>query len=105
MVYIDGMTASDLLWTPLHSRWRWPLVAATVVTAAAHLPVIAPHLREAPYMGEEFIVLTIACLLLGLAAVICDSPAVYGLTVVTCGLAIAVTGWSVRTRRRSPAKA
>lgn len=76
------------MWTPLHSRWRWPLVGATVVTATAHLPVIEPHLDQAPYMGEEFIVLTVACLLLGLAAVMCDSPVVYGLTVLTCGLAI-----------------
>jgi len=85
----EGRVVDDFLWTPQHSPWRGPLAAATAVTAAAHLPVIGPHLREAPYMGEEFIVLTAACLLLGLAAVICDSRAVYSLTVLTCGLALA----------------
>jgi hypothetical protein len=52
------------------------------------VPVIGPHLSEAPYMGEEFIVLTAACFVLGVAALACDSAAVYGLTVVTCGLAL-----------------
>ncbi len=88
MMPVDSMSRGDFLWTPLRSRWRWPLVAATVMTAAAHLPVIAPHLRQAPYMGEEFVVLTVACLLLGLAAIVCDSSVVYSLTVLTCGLAI-----------------
>jgi len=88
MVAVENLSRSDFLWTPLQSRWRWPLIAATLVTAAAHVPVIEPHLRDAPYMGEEFIVLTLACVLLGLAAFVCDSPVVYSLTVVTCGLAI-----------------
>ncbi|MEP6696182.1 MAG: hypothetical protein ABJA34_04795, partial [Pseudonocardiales bacterium] len=38
---------------------------------------------------EEFIVLTAACVLLGLAAIACDSAAVYSLTMPTCGLAVA----------------
>ncbi|HEX3394298.1 MAG TPA: hypothetical protein VHS52_07205 [Acidimicrobiales bacterium] len=83
-----GPVPVDVVWTPLRSPWRWPLAAATAVTAVAHVPVIGPHLHEAPYMGEEFIVLTLACLALGIAALICDSPAVYGLTIATCGLAI-----------------
>ncbi len=83
-----GLSQSESLWTPLDSPWRWPLAAATAVTAAAHLPEIGPHLHEAAYMGEEFIVLTVACLALGLAALVCDSIAVYRLTVVTCGLAL-----------------
>ncbi len=88
MTGIGDQSPVGYLWEPLHSPWRWPLAAATAVTAAAHLPVIGPHLHQAPYMGEEFIVLTAACLLLGLAAVICDSAGVYSLTAVTCGLAI-----------------
>lgn len=89
METVDRSPAGEILWTPIRSPWRWPLAAATVVTAAAHLPVIAPHLSEAPYMGEEFVVLTAACLLLGVAALRCDSTAIYGLTVLTCGLAVA----------------
>lgn len=77
-----------LVWSPLGSPLRWALVAGTWIGALAHLPVIAPHLREAPYMGLEFIVLTLACAALGAAALISDSRAVYALTIATCGLAV-----------------
>lgn len=72
----------------LSSRWRPVVVAATVVAAAAHIPVIGPHLDEAPYMGVLFIVLTVACAVLAVAALVRDSRAVYALVVVTCGLAV-----------------
>jgi len=87
-VRTDHPDIERLLWTPRHSLWRWPLAAASATAALAHIPVIGSHLRQAPYMGEEFIVLTAACLLLATAALICDSIAVYALTVLTCGLAI-----------------
>ena len=74
---------------PRHSPWRWLLASATAAAALAHLPEIAPHLKQAPYLGEEFIVLTAACLLLGAAALVCDSAAIYALTILTCALAIA----------------
>ena len=77
--------ALDALRSPL----RWVLAAAVVVVAAAHVPVIAPHLDEAPYMGVLFVVLTAGCLALGVAAPIRDSAAVYALAVLTCGLAVA----------------
>lgn len=86
---MSGPALERLLWTPLHSRSRWAVAAGAAVAGVAHIQVIGPHLREAPYMGEEFIVLTAACLLLALAAVVCDSAAVYLLTVMTCGLAVA----------------
>ena len=79
---------SEFLWAPLKYRARWALVICAVISAVAHLPVVGEHLREAPYMGEEFIVLTVACLLIATACVVCDSPAVYALAVLTCGLAI-----------------
>ena len=88
MSLLDDPAASSFLWAPLHSPWRWLLATAAGVAALAHLPVIGPHLHEAPYMGEEFIVLTAACTLIALAALVCDSAAVYGLTAITCGLAI-----------------
>ncbi|MGH8962600.1 MAG: hypothetical protein ACRDWT_15670 [Jatrophihabitantaceae bacterium] len=78
----------DFLWTARLSNWRWLLALAAAVACIAHIPVIGPHLAEAPYMGEEFIVLTVACGLLALAALICDSTAVYALSAVTCGLAV-----------------
>jgi len=72
----------------LGSRYR-PLVAlAAVVAAVAHMPVIAPHLSEAPYMGVLFIVLTAACLVLAGTLLVHDGPVAYALSILTCGLAV-----------------
>lgn len=79
---------AEFFWSPLRYRARWALVIALVIGALAHLPVLAEHLREAPYMGEEFIVLIVACLLIAVACLVCDSAAVYALAVLTCGLAV-----------------
>ena len=73
---------------PLRSPLRLLLAVAVVVVAAAHVPVIGPHLDEAPYMGVLFVVLTAGCAAIGLAALIRDSAAVYALAVLTCGLAV-----------------
>ena len=35
------------------------LVAAAVVAAAAHVPVIPAHLRDAPYMGVLFVLFSL----------------------------------------------
>jgi hypothetical protein len=72
----------------LSSRWRLLVVVASVVASVAHIPVIGPHLDEAPYMGVLFIVLTVACAALATAALVRDSRAVYSLVIVTCGLAV-----------------
>jgi hypothetical protein len=70
------------------SRWRWLMVPAVLVAAGAHLPVIRPHLDEAPYMGVLFVVLSAACVVLASAAISWDTPVVYALSVLTCGLAV-----------------
>jgi hypothetical protein len=70
------------------SRWRWLMVPAVLVAAAAHLPVIRPHLDEAPYMGVLFVVLSAACVVLASVAISWDTPVVYALSVLTCGLAV-----------------
>lgn len=70
------------------SPWRPVVILASVVAALAHIPVIGPHLDEAPYMGALFIVLTIACAILAAALLVRDSRAVYWLAVLTCGLAL-----------------
>jgi hypothetical protein len=88
MARIGDQKINAFLWAPRGRPWRWLLALAAIVSAAAHLPVISPHLAEAPYMGEEFIVLTAACLLLAGAAIMCDSAAVYSLGILTCGLAV-----------------
>jgi hypothetical protein len=67
---------------------RWVLASAALVAAAAHLPVIGPHLAEAPYMGVLFIMLTAACVALAAAAIVRDTMAVYALAALTCALAI-----------------
>lgn len=79
---------AEFFWAPLRYRARWALVIAAVIGALAHIPVLVEHLREAPYMGEEFIVLMVACLLIAVACLVCDSAAVYALAVLTCGLAV-----------------
>ncbi|HEY6681911.1 MAG TPA: hypothetical protein VI030_02980 [Propionibacteriaceae bacterium] len=73
---------------PRRSPLRWLMAAAAVTAAAAHIPVIGPHLEEAPYMGVLFILLTIACLMLATAAILYDAPAVYLAAAITCGLTI-----------------
>jgi len=81
-------TATAGVVTPHRSGWRWVLAAAAVVAAVAHIPVIGPHLDEAPYMGVLFIVLAAACVFLAGAAVVRDATVIYGLAILTCGLAI-----------------
>jgi hypothetical protein len=88
----DPEALTDFFWAPLRFRWRWALTVCAVISAAAHVPVVGEHLLEAPYMGEEFIVLIVGCLLIGAAALICDSVALYLLAVIACGLAI--TGYA-----------
>lgn len=78
---------SDLL-AARHSRLRLLLVPAVLVTAAAHLPVIRPHLSEAPYLGVLFVVLTAACVLLAATLISWDARLVYLLAAGTCGLAV-----------------
>jgi hypothetical protein len=79
----------SVLLTPRHSRWRWLVIPAVLLAAAAHLPVIRPHLAEAPYMGVLFIVLSAACVLLAAAMISWDGGVVYAMSAVTCGLAVA----------------
>jgi hypothetical protein len=67
---------------------RWVLAAAASVAAIAHVPVIGPHLEEAPYMGVLFVLLTAACAVLAAAALVRGGRVVYLLTVLTCGLAV-----------------
>jgi hypothetical protein len=65
------------------------LTVSTAISAGAHVPVVGEHLQEAPYMGVEFLVLIIGCILIGAGALIGDSAALYLIAVIACGLAIA----------------
>jgi hypothetical protein len=80
--------SDEFLWAPLHSPLRWPLAGLSVISAAAHLPVLSEHLHEVPYIGVEFIVLIVACLLIATAAIAWDTAALYGAAAMTCGSAV-----------------
>lgn len=73
---------------PLRAPQRRPLAIAALVAAGVHVPVIAPHLDEAPYMGVLFVVLVVACTVLAVAVLVRDAAAVYALALLTCGLAV-----------------
>lgn len=78
----------NVLGPRLGSPYRPLVVVAALVAGFAHVPVIGPHLDEAPYMGVLFVVLTVGCLVLAATLVLYDGPRVYALSIVTCGLAI-----------------
>lgn len=82
------MTAKTFMFRRLASPLRWLFAAVALVAALAHIPVIGPHLDEAPYMGALFVVLTGACLALAAGGILRDSRAVYAGAVLTCGLAV-----------------
>jgi len=82
------MTTTTIL-APQRSSLRWLLALAAAVSAAAHIPVIAPHLDEAPYMGVLFVLLTAACGTFAALAIRFDSLALYASSATVCGLAIA----------------
>ena len=44
---------------------RWAAAVAACLAAAAHLPVLVDHVREAPYMGILFVVFSLAALAVG----------------------------------------
>lgn len=85
---MSDTTLSQFTRDALHAPQRWLLAASIALAAIAHIPVIGPHLDEAPYMGVLFIVLTAACAVLAAAILLRDSRAVYALVVITCGLAV-----------------
>jgi hypothetical protein len=72
----------------LRSAWRGPVAVALAVAAGAHVPVIGEHLREAPYMGVLFVLLTAACLICAVGAFAWDPRALYGFGGTVCALAI-----------------
>ena len=67
---------------------RTTLVVAALVASAAHVPVIAPHLDEAPYMGALFLAFTVTCLGLAALAVVRPSRGVWASAAAVCGSAV-----------------
>jgi len=64
------------------------VVVGTGVAAAAHLPVIQPHLVEAPYLGVLFILLTVALVAISEAALISDRAVIAATAVAVSAAAI-----------------
>ncbi|WP_457111486.1 hypothetical protein [Marmoricola sp. URHA0025 HA25] len=71
-----------------HASSRWLLVGAVTAAAAAHIPVIGPHLEEAPYMGVLFVLLTGACLAIGATVAVADATWAYRAALPVCGAAV-----------------
>jgi hypothetical protein len=67
---------------------RSTVVVAALVASLAHIPVIAPHLAEAPYMGVLFILLTVACVLSAAALAVAERPLAYAFVASCCGAAV-----------------
>jgi hypothetical protein len=57
----------------LRSPLRWWAAVLLVVTAGAHVPVIGPHLEEAPYIGVLLVLLTAGSIILAAVLVIRDT--------------------------------
>ena len=76
--------------TALRSPWRWLTAILLIGAAAAHMPVIAEHLREAYYMGVLFTAFTLAALVLAAAVLVFDAIVVYWLSAALCVAAIAL---------------
>jgi hypothetical protein len=68
---------------------RTTLVSAALVASAAHVPVIAPHLDEAPYMGALFVAFSVTCLVIAGAAVVRPGRGVWAAAAAVCGSAVA----------------
>ena len=70
------------------SALRWPAAAATLVVAAAHVPVVPEHLREVPYVGWLFVGLIAACLLCSVALAVQDTVIVWVAAATICMAAV-----------------
>lgn len=68
---------------------RWLVVAAITAAALAHVPVIGPHLDEAPYMGVLFVLLTAACIAIAATIAVTDATWAYLAALPVCGAAVA----------------
>lgn len=79
---------STVVVKPTAGTARVTTVVAVLVAGAAHVPVIAPHLEEAPYMGALFILLTAACTLSAVVLAVAELPLAYAFAATSCGLAV-----------------
>jgi hypothetical protein len=57
--------------------WRWPTAACLSATAAIHMTLVPQHLREAPYAGALFIVLSATALAAAIVLMATDHELVW----------------------------
>lgn len=74
--------------TPLRSPWRWATAALLLVTSGTHVPLVAEHLEEAPYVGMLFIALSVVSVVAAALVVAWDTPAVWTLSGLVTLLAV-----------------
>lgn len=67
---------------------RGVIVGLLCAAAAAHIPVIPAHLREATYMGLLFTAFTFVCLAGAAALVVVDDARLLVLTSATCAAGV-----------------
>ena len=93
-MFARPVPASESPPTRLRSPWRFAAAAMCVVAAASHLPVTEDHLREAPYIGVLFVLLSVSCLVLAVLLLRRDSRLVWSALAATCAAAVAAFVWS-----------
>lgn len=72
----------------LRSGDRYLVAVCLLTSAAAHLPLIGMHLREATYIGVAFIALAVAFPLLAVVLLVRDTTRVWEAVVVANALAV-----------------
>jgi hypothetical protein len=67
---------------------RWPTIALLFIASMAHVPVIPPHLEEAPYMGLLFIAFAVAAFVVAALLAARPSYRVFSAAALLSGAAI-----------------
>jgi hypothetical protein len=65
--------------------FRWPTIGLLFTVSMAHVPVIEPHLQEAPYMGYLFIAFAVSAFVIAALLAASPSPVLYTTAAVLCG--------------------
>jgi hypothetical protein len=68
--------------------WRVVAAAAAATVAAVHLPLIGPHLTEAPYIGIGFMLLSVAAAVLAVLLLVADTRPLWRGTLLVAALAL-----------------
>ncbi len=67
---------------------HWGSSSLLLVAAATHVPLVAEHLEEAPYVGVLFLALIVTCTALAVLLLVHESRSAWWLSGVVCLLAV-----------------